>query len=117
MENKKCMKKEKYKLEANEESLKWKEGIIKWEDDYKKETISNKVLPSTAKSVQLKTREVKIANDGMELMFKFLKKIFNGRIWKKSRDAEEFQENRFNYLLERKAKAYSLKFEETHLKC
>jgi hypothetical protein len=51
----------------------------------------------------LKTREVKIANDGMELMFKFLKKIFNGRIWRKSSDAEEFQEDRFNYLLERKS--------------
>jgi hypothetical protein len=27
----------KFKLEANKESLKWKEGIIKWEDDYKKQ--------------------------------------------------------------------------------
>jgi hypothetical protein len=62
--------------------------------------------------VELKTKEEKIAIAGMELMFKFLKKNFNGRISRKSRDVEESQEDIFNYLLEGKAKTYSLKFEE-----
>jgi hypothetical protein len=65
-------------LGTSKESLSWKDGIIEWKDYYPKETITKKVIPSTGKIVKLKTRDEKIANDGMGLMFKFLKKNFNG---------------------------------------
>jgi hypothetical protein len=52
----------------------------------------------------------KFANEEMEQMFNFLKKIFKERVMRNPRNAEELQGDVFNYLLEGKVKPQSLKF-------
>jgi hypothetical protein len=65
---------EKYNLEIGKKSLTLEEGVIEWEDDFIRETITKKIIPATGKIVELKTQMEKLARDEMELMFSFSRK-------------------------------------------
>jgi hypothetical protein len=62
-------------VEISKESLTWKERVIEWEDNFILETITNKIVPTTGKRVESKTRVEKLINDEMKLMFSFERKI------------------------------------------
>jgi hypothetical protein len=73
--------------------------VVEIDNDHYKEVIISKVWTNNGKHVKLKAKYEKLYNDDIELMYNFIKEKFNGRIWMKSINIFELQEDVANYLL------------------
>jgi hypothetical protein len=99
-------------FETEKKSITIRGEVVEIDNDYYKEVIIFKFLPNNRKYAKLKTRNEKLSNDDMELIYNIVKDNFSGRIWRKSISIFELQEDAANYLLEGKITKYDKAFEK-----
>jgi hypothetical protein len=83
-------------LECHTESITIEGSLTIIEDEYEQITPRKRIIP-TSEDPYITTKIEKIANEEMDLMYECLKKQFQGRIYRKPRDIEEFMDDMLIY--------------------
>jgi hypothetical protein len=90
----------------------WKRFGSVLEDEYLQTTIWRKIVPSKEKPIYITTKIEKLANEEMVIMYEFMKEHFQGRIYRKPRDLEEFMGNIMIYFEKGQTRRYNQNLED-----
>jgi hypothetical protein len=99
-------------IENYAESITIEKDMTILEDEYIQKTIWKQKIPTQEKPVTITSVIEKLANEGMRIMYDFLKKHFLGRIYRKPMNLEEFFEDMLYYFKEQQTRRYVQDWEE-----
>jgi hypothetical protein len=94
-------------LENHTESIAINGSLTTLEDEYTQTTIWRRIISIKEKPIYITTVIEKLADERMEIMYNFLKDHFQGRIYRKSRDIEEFMEDIMEYFKRNQTRRYN----------
>jgi hypothetical protein len=84
-------------LENYKESLTINGSTTIIEEEYEQTMIGRRQIPTKRNPIYVVTKGEKIAHDNMEIMMNFIRKHFQGRIYRKPMDIDEFIEDIYYY--------------------
>jgi hypothetical protein len=99
-------------LENYKESTTIEKDMIIDEDEYSIRTAWKKRVPTQEKPIIVSAKVEKIANEGMNFMYNFLKENIQGRIYRKPKDIEEFFEDICHYFRKGQTRRYDQDWED-----
>jgi hypothetical protein len=105
-------KDEQLELENYSESVTFNGSLTNLEDEVEQTTIWRKMIPTKEKSIYITTKIEKLANEEMVIMYNFMDEHFQGRLYRKPRDIEEFAEDLMIYFEKGQTRRYDQNWED-----